>query len=300
MTLIALLLLLISSILHAGWNLFTKGRKLGIEIFMIAFFFGAAAFLPFAVLCSHNFLNLITKKFILYLLSSSLFQCVYHITLIKSYEKRDLSFAYPLIRSLPVLLIALIQSIFFNAALSPLVFSGIFLIITGSLLLPIQDSVFKNGIVKIIRSYHIFIFLAALGTAGYTLIDARALSLMTDLVPDNSILMRAFIWASLQNGVDFIFLLLYMLIIQKSLVTEIKKTDWRFSIFVLLSMNVTHLFVLGSMYFVRDVSYVAALRQLSIPIGAVFGIVLLKEKPYKFRIIGVALIFAGIISVVLT
>ena len=126
MTFIASILLLFGSILHAGWNLFTKGRKLGIDVFMVSFLFGGLALLPIILIGSSNLSNLITKQFILYLLASTILQSIYHIALVKSYAKQDLSFAYPLIRALPVLIIALIQFIFFQAKLGPFVFVGIF------------------------------------------------------------------------------------------------------------------------------------------------------------------------------
>jgi uncharacterized membrane protein len=53
--------------------------------------------------------------------------------------------------------------------------------------------------------------------------------------------------------------------------------------------------VLVSMNFVSNVSYVAAFRQLSIPLGAIFGIVFLKEPRYLPKIFGIAAIFIGLV-----
>jgi len=55
--------------------------------------------------------------------------------------------------------------------------------------------------------------------------------------------------------------------------------------------------VLISMNFVSNVSYVAAFRQLSIPLGAVFGMMFLKEPRYLPKIIGISAIFAGLVLV---
>ena len=52
-----------------------------------------------------------------------------------------------------------------------------------------------------------------------------------------------------------------------------------------------------AMAFVSNVSYVAAFRQLSIPIGAGFGIMLLKEPCHTPRRCGVAIILIGLIMV---
>jgi len=49
------------------------------------------------------------------------------------------------------------------------------------------------------------------------------------------------------------------------------------------------------MNYVRNVSYVAAFRQLSIPIGAVLGMALLKEQRYLPKVLGVVTIFVGLV-----
>ncbi len=62
-----------------------------------------------------------------------------------------------------------------------------------------------------------------------------------------------------------------------------------------IGIYVTYGLVLASMNFVSNVSYVAAFRQLSIPIGALLGMAFLKEPPYRPKIIGLAVIFAGLV-----
>ncbi len=56
-------------------------------------------------------------------------------------------------------------------------------------------------------------------------------------------------------------------------------------------------FFLASMNYVTNVNYVSAFRQLSIPIGALMGIVLLKEPGYIPKIVGVGAIFVGLVLV---
>ncbi len=55
--------------------------------------------------------------------------------------------------------------------------------------------------------------------------------------------------------------------------------------------------VLVSVTFVKNVSYVLAFRQLSIPIGVILGMVLLKEPMYIPRIAGTAVLFIGLVLV---
>jgi uncharacterized membrane protein len=60
---------------------------------------------------------------------------------------------------------------------------------------------------------------------------------------------------------------------------------------------VTYALVLASMAYVRNVSYVAAFRQLSIPIGAFLGIALQGEPPYRPKLVGVASVTVGLVFV---
>ena len=55
--------------------------------------------------------------------------------------------------------------------------------------------------------------------------------------------------------------------------------------------------VLLAMNYVKNVTYVAAFRQLSIPIGALLGIFFLKEPVYTPKTIGIIFIFIGVILI---
>ncbi len=59
----------------------------------------------------------------------------------------------------------------------------------------------------------------------------------------------------------------------------------------------TYGLALAAMSFVTNVSYVAAFRQLSIPIGAILGITMQGEPRYIPKLIGVLIISAGLIFV---
>jgi len=56
--------------------------------------------------------------------------------------------------------------------------------------------------------------------------------------------------------------------------------------------------VLVAMAYASNVSYIAAFRQTSIPLGAALGIIVEKEKPYPLKLLGVAVILGGLILVV--
>ncbi len=59
----------------------------------------------------------------------------------------------------------------------------------------------------------------------------------------------------------------------------------------------TYALVLISMAFVKNVSYVVAFRQLSIPLGAGLGIMGMGESSCRPKIVGVGIMFIGLILV---
>ncbi len=66
-----------------------------------------------------------------------------------------------------------------------------------------------------------------------------------------------------------------------------------------LGIYLAYTLVLVAMSQVTNVSYVVAFRQLSIPLGAILGLVVLREPRYPPKILGVALMFAGLVLVAL-
>jgi uncharacterized membrane protein len=77
------------------------------------------------------------------------------------------------------------------------------------------------------------------------------------------------------------------------------KTNLRTSVTAGLLSALAYFFVLAAMASVRDVSYVSAFRQISIPLGALLGMWVQKEPAYPIRITGITVIFLGLILVAL-
>jgi len=64
-----------------------------------------------------------------------------------------------------------------------------------------------------------------------------------------------------------------------------------------VGMYLAYVLILFAMLYVSDASYVAAFRQLSIPLGATLGIVLLKEPRYLPKLIGIVAVYGGLVLV---
>ena len=95
------------------------------------------------------------------------------------------------------------------------------------------------------------------------------------------------------------WLALYVLLQRNgwSRVREVVRSDGPHAALTGIGMYAAYTLVLLSMAFVANVSYVAAFRQLSILLGAIFGVVILKEPRHVPKFVGVALMFLGLVLV---
>ena len=143
-------------------------------------------------------------------------------------------------------------------------------------------------------------FLASVCISGYTIVDHEALSLIRNLTDKPyTPLQGTLIYWALQAVTCSIWIILIVVINAESrrqLVGVLKhyKTP---ATLTGIGIYLTYGLVLLSMNFVTNVSYIAAFRQVSIPLGAILGIALLKEPRFKPKILGVTTIFIGLILV---
>ena len=296
MTLGALLLIIISSISHVAWNLFGKRRHPNLAFFAIACGFSVVAVSP-VVLWNHALVANIPSTVWCWLAVTSLAQATYMGGLAAAYKHGHLSVAYPLARSLPVLMVAFYRVAFGHAQLTAGLYAGSALILIGALLLPLPH----------LRAWHwhhyrnlscMFALVAALGTTGYSIIDDHALRLLrTSLTADTHPMLPTLVYAAFEGFFTCLWLLPAVLIHPtgrrdaKNLLLH-----HRGMIFLAgLAMFIGYFLILLALAYARDVSYVVAFRQISIPLGAIAGITLLKEPAHRPKIIGVGLMFVGLV-----
>jgi len=291
MTTTAIILILFSAILHATWNLLTKAAHPSQSFFFIFNLSGVIVLAPLLIINLHGIMMLPPNVWGLILLSGS-FQAIYYTSLAKAYRNGDISLIYPLVRALPVLVIPVIC--FFISLGKPLSYgalSGMLLISLGCILMP----------VKFFSSWHIrdykkkalwWILLGALGTCGYTVVDSNTIPLMAKSIFN--------VPASLvYGGLITVSTMLWLFVINIFSGVNLKKLYTRKQLIIPIIAGVicsiSYILVLTSMKYVSNVSYVSGFRQLSIPLGILLGIIILKEKIFMPRIIGTIIITVGLI-----
>lgn len=301
MSWIAALLILTSAFMHALWNLVSKRRSPTLAFFFVASASGALVVSPLLV-AQRELLPLIPPPVWGLILATGMAQGLYFTGLAGAYQHGDMSLAYPLARAVPVLSVAAISLLAGRGdAIAPISLAGMGLIFVGCLLLPLPH--FRRlRLSDYTHAVYGMALLAATGTTGYTLIDDLALRQL-----------RALDALSLGNTrVTLLFISLQTLSTATLLgLATLARAPERRRLVALgrnrsllltgaltgIVMMATYGLVLAAMAYVRDVSYVAAFRQLSIPIGAMLGMALLHEERYRPKLAGIAIISAGLLLV---
>lgn len=300
MTTIAIVLILISALLHVTWNMMGKGSVPSPSFFLVANLSSVIIMLPIAFLTA-DVLPYIPVKVWLLLLATALCQAVYFVGLGRAYMSGDISFSYPLARALPVVFVPLVTIMLgFGSKLSIGGIAGMGVVTAGCLIMPIRDFR-KIGYREFFSICALFALIAALGTTGYTVIDSEALKILGSEIPDR--------FGAAYRPLFFIFYETLFTSVVLAVAVMARRNDrirlkelsgngaLKHAIAAGLLCTVAYILILVAMGHVSNVSYVSAFRQLSIPLGTAAGIVIFKEDSYPAKIISVCLIVTGLAMV---
>jgi drug/metabolite transporter (DMT)-like permease len=294
MSLTAVVLLLLSALIHAGWNLLSKRSVPTAGFFVVANTLGAVVCLPWIVTYGSTVFR-IPGPVWAFIGVTGLFQAIYLSSLAAAYRHGDLSTAYPIARSLPVVLVPLAAlGLGRGEHLSILFFAGAVLVLAGGILVPMKGSLHFNNRTLQSRAF-IMAVCAAIGTAGYSLIDDQALRLLrAALSGGRSSLPLTMIYLFFEALCCSAWLFLVSF-------TERRKTANGIPLGTAalagVGMYLAYALVLLAMAHAREVSYIVAFRQISILAGAVMGVVILKEPAHRAKLAGIGLLFAGLTMV---
>ena len=299
MTLTAVILILISAFTHAGWNLLGKREQPSAAFFLLANTFGFLCLLPALILLG-SAVPVFPASVWLLLVATGFVQALYMLGLANAYRRGDLSILYPIARSSPIIVI-IIVTLFLSRSnqVSPQCIWGIVLVVVGMFVLPMKSfGDFRIG--NYFNSSVLFALSAAFATAGYTIIDDEALRrLRESSALPNAAWQAAMLYAFFEGLTTSLWLGVWVLFRDRGrkVVREILKTRPSLALLAGAGMFATYTLVLISLGFVSNVSYVVAFRQISVPLGTVLGILILKEPAYVSKYNGVVVVFAGLVLV---
>ena len=303
MTLLPFLLIVASAGLHATWNMIAKKERMTIGFYAILGSIGAiwSSWVRF-VTPIHFFA--MPGKFYLTLAGMLAGEMLYGFGLVFAYRKLDMSSAYPMMRSLPLVFIAALTIAFhIGDPLTPCAMAGMAVVFVGCLLMPLRrfsDFKLRNYLNRGI----LFIIMVACGTTLYTIFDKLSQNvmkeaygkLMEESFRDLAKPMLSLTYYSFRAVTLSIVLWVVALSIPSTraeVVDMWRRRSWM-PVLAGLCSSLTYVLVLMSMNFVSNVSYVQAFRQLGLPIGMLEGIFILKERGAVPKFVGIVLILGGL------
>ena len=298
----AVVLVLISAGMHAGWNLFGKRQRTTAGFFLIACLPGVLYQAVVALFLWPELRSVPARVHVLNA-ATGFFQALYFVGLAGAYRHGEMSRAYPLARATPVVFVFLVSLAIGNSqGLGPLLAAGMALLVPGCFLLPMRRFS-ELRLRDYAHPWCLFALLAALGTTGYSILDDQALRLLRETGPGNPGLSpqtAAAVFLGLEFTATAAWLGVFVAaasLFSKGFAARTFDVPRGKAALTGVFIMATYLLVLIAMAFAENISYIVAFRQVSIPLGALLGILVLKEPHSAPKIVGVALAFAGLVLV---
>ena len=301
MTSTAVLLLLVGASAHAGWNLVSKRVHPSVRYFLLAVTVEVACLAPLAA-WNWQVVAAIPPGVWLRMVASGLCLAVYFVTLSGAYRHGHMSVAYPLARSLPVVGVAAVTHLLgWGDRLTATSVVGMALVLAGCIVLPMRR--FRELRMKNYLNLSCLLAVgAAVATVGFTLVDHSALGILRDpggLALSASRAASAYICFEMALTLAFLWCFVLVCRPRGEGFAQVVRTKAKPAAISGAAMGATYVLTLTAMGHVANVSYVIAFLQTSILLGAVLGVVVLREPPYVPKFVGVGAMFAGLVLVAL-
>lgn len=221
--------------------------------------------------------------------TSALLHVVYFIVLLRGYRKADLTVVYPLARGSGPLLSSLVAITLLGEEITlpglmgiAAVLAGVFLIAGGpALWRAAHDTAHRDRI----RTGMLYGAMTGVFIAGYTVVDGYAVkfALMSPILIDYC------------GNLVRVLLMGPTLLHDRPAVANLWRAQWKYACVVGIVSPVSYVLVLYAMQ-VAPLSHVAPAREVSMLFAALMGGHLLGEKDRGLRIVGAAMIAAGVMA----
>lgn len=286
MTLASLLLVLSASFIHATWNLMAKRAAHVGPAFVFAYnLVSCLAYAPWALWLMAGGAIRWNWPVAAALLASGAIHLGYSLCLQRGYQKADLSVVYPVARGTGPLLSTLGAILILGEAPTALSLTGLALVVAGIFLIATQGR---------LRA-----FAAPGGQAGvrwgaatggfiasYTVVDAYAVKVL-DVGP------VVLDWFA--NLLRFLMLAPVVLSHPRRF-RSVMRGHWGLALGVGLLSPLSYIFVLQALTLGAPLSVVAPMREMSMMVGALMGMLILGERVGPWRLAGCGVLIAGVIA----
>jgi uncharacterized membrane protein len=278
MTGFAIAVVLLSALLHAIWNLFIKGSSDRWAFFLAQGVLNVILYAPLFIWVWPG--AVVSAAGWLWVVASALIHAAYAFYLLRSYDVGDLSLAYPLSRTAPIL-VALWDVATAPGQLSGTGFVGAMLAGIGAVLLQLPALQARGGRAVLRERVTRYALLTALLVAAFTVVDKYGVTYV-----------HPFVYLYLIDIGEFALVAMRMGRSALRRAPQELHINGRAVLFVALVGPFSYLLILWVLATV-PASYVLGLRQTSLVFGVLFGRLLLKERETGYRLLGAGTIAAG-------
>ena len=283
MSTVAVLIVLVSSVIHATWNFLAKKSGDKLTFFWLVMILQTLLYLPFTVffLCKTS----IPLYGWYAIFASGVVHAFYWYFLSKAYTYEDLSLVYPIARSAPAL-VPILAFLFLNERLNLFGVLGIIIVLIGVYAISLNSFNLR----KFFRPFYdrrnkgiIFAFLTLFTVSMYSLIDKVGAKYVNPIL-------YVYFFAI----VSFIILSPIILLSERRFMIKSELKNKKTGIILVSIMIILSYSLIIFVMRVFPVSYIVSVRQAGIVFSVILGTFLLKEKYGKVRLTASILIFIGI------
>ncbi|MGD9846984.1 MAG: EamA family transporter, partial [Variibacter sp.] len=284
-TLASVFLVVLASFVHATWNLLAKRAASVGPVFVFVYnLIACVAYAPWVIYLVAHGATITSWVAAIVVLLSAIIHLAYSLCLQRGYQLADLSVVYPVARGTGPMLATVGAILFLGESPTGQSLSGLAAVVVGIGLIATQGdlSAFRRpGGQAGVR------WGTATGglIASYTVVDAYA-------VKDLGVAPVVLDW--LNNLLRFFFLAPLVIAAPRRAWTAMQGY-WVLALGVGLLSPLSYIFVLIALDMGAPLSVVAPMREMSMMVGALMGMVILREDVGRWRLIGCAILVVGVI-----
>lgn len=281
----ALGLIVLAAVIHATWNLLAKRAAHAGPVFV--FFYtsiAALAYLPWMLWLIFEGVVSWNLPVLLCIALSGLLHLAYSLFLQRGYQVADLSVVYPIARGTGPLLATLGAFLLLGETPSFHGLAGLIAIIAGIILISTQGKLAKFRQPEA-RNGLRWGMITGGAISGYTVVDAWGVKALAihPVVLD---------WCA--NAARMVMLLPWVLA-NRHRIRERMRNHWLLALAVGLLSPLSYILVLFALRIGAPLSLAAPAREMSMMIGALLGMIILREQVGPVRLLGCVVLIAGVI-----
>ncbi|WP_372368231.1 EamA family transporter [Candidatus Uabimicrobium sp. HlEnr_7] len=265
-------LVFLSAFMHALWNIAARKVKGDMGVLWISIVLATMISLP-----SYYFISIDTPTYLKalpYILATGFIHAFYFIFLAKAYEEGHISFVYPIARGTGVAGTAIIALFFLNEEISMFGFLAIGCVLAGIVIMALGNYTSDK------RSA-LLAFGVGITIALYSIIDKLGVEQIHPII-----------YISQMFLFSIFFTAPYIAFKYKDLCRN-ALIDKKKYIFIVGCGTISTYALILFAFRLGNVSYIVALRECSVVLGALFGIFFFKERVNALKIVAIAMIVLG-------